>query len=106
MKGKQISLNIRYIIYSISFVLAIITVYLLLPKNDDYERYFEVGKPWAYDELMAPKDFAIYKSDKELAEERSEALKYLEPYVRYIEQGEGSRITNVNLSIRERIYRC
>ena len=81
MKGKIISLNIRYVVYIVSLMLAVVAIYFLLPKEDNFDRYFEIGKPWAYETVMAPKDFAIYKSDEQLEKERVEALKGLEPYV-------------------------
>ena len=81
MKGKIVSLNVRSVVYAISFVLAVVATYFLLPQEDDFDRYFEVGKPWTYDELIAPKDFAIYKSDAQLGEERAKALTELEPYI-------------------------
>ena len=81
MKGKIVSLNIRYVVYAISLILLVAAIYFLLPKEDNFDRYFEIGKPWTYETVMAPKDFAIYKSDVELEKERAEALKYLEPYL-------------------------
>ncbi len=81
MKGKIVSLNIRYFIYIVSLLLAVVAIYFMLPKEDNFERYFEIGKPWTYETVMAPKDFAIYKSDEQLEKERAEALRDLEPYV-------------------------
>ena len=84
MKGKIISLNIRYVVYTVSLMLAVVAIYFLLPKDDNFDRYFEIGKPWTYESVMAPKDFAIYKSDEQLEKERAEALTHLEPYVSLI----------------------
>lgn len=81
MKGKIISLNIRYVVYIVSLMLAVVAIYFLLPKEDNFDRYFEIGKPWAYETVMAPKDFAIYKSEDQLEKERAEALTRLEPYI-------------------------
>ena len=81
MKGKIISLRIRAIVYVVMLAVAVGLTYLLFPKSDDFDRYFEVGKPWTYEELIAPKDFAIYKSENQLQSERAEALTKLEPYV-------------------------
>ena len=81
MKGKIISLNIRYVVYTVSLMLAVVAIYFLLPREDNFDRYFEIGKPWTYETVMAPKDFAIYKSEDQLEKERVEALKNLEPYV-------------------------
>ena len=91
MKGKIISLNIRYVVYAVSFILAVVAIYFMLPKEVEFDRYFEIGKPWTYETVMAPKDFAIYKSDEQLEKEQSEALKALEPYV--------SKITDYRLQI-------
>ena len=77
MKGKIVSLNIRYFIYIVSLLLAVVAIYFMLPKEDNFERYFEIGKPWTYETVMAPKDFAIYKSDEQLEKERAEALRDL-----------------------------
>lgn len=81
MKGKKVSLNIRYVVYIVSLVLSVVAIYFLLPKENNFDRYFEIGKPWTYETVMAPKNFAIYKSDEQLEKERVEALKGLEPYL-------------------------
>ena len=81
MKGKILSLNIRYAVYAVSLILSIVATYFLFPQTDDFSHYFEIGKPWTYEALMAPKDFAVYKSDAALESERAEAMKGLEPYV-------------------------
>ena len=77
----MISKRIRFGVYVVGILLAIVATYFLLPKDDDFSHYFEMGKPWTYDELMAPKDFAVYKSDDQLEMERSLALRNLEPYM-------------------------
>lgn len=99
MKGKVISGRIRYSVYVVGILLSIVSTYFLLPQDDDFSHYFEVGKPWTYDELMAPKDFAIYKSDNQLEEERSLALRDLEPYVR--REVRDVRFDGLRLSNRE-----
>ena len=91
MKGKIVSLNIRYVVYIVSLILSVVAIYFLLPKEDNFDRYFEIGKPWTYEMVIAPKDFAIYKSDEQLEKEQVEALKALEPYV--------SQITDYRLQI-------
>lgn len=91
MKGKIVSLNIRYVVYIVSLILSVVAIYFLLPKEDNFDRYFEIGKPWTYEMVIAPKDFAIYKSDEQLEKEQAEALKALEPYV--------SQITDYRLQI-------
>lgn len=99
MKGKIISKRIRYGVYVVSILLAIVATYFLLPKDDDFSHYFEVGKPWTYEELMAPKDFAVYKSDDQLELERAAALKALEPYLNREERD--VRLEGLHVSSRE-----
>ena len=99
VKGKIISKRIRYGVYVVSILLAIVATYFLLPKDDDFSHYFEVGKPWTYEELMAPKDFAVYKSDDQLELERAAALKALEPYLNREERD--VRLEGLQVSSRE-----
>jgi hypothetical protein len=51
----------------------------------DKRNYFhaEQGKPWKYAEFTAPYDFAIYKSDATIREERDSALRTYEPYYKF-----------------------
>ena len=53
---------------------AIIIIYLFPKYDNTFAYYFEIGKPWGYELLTASEDFPIYKTDKELAEERNELL--------------------------------
>ena len=99
MKGKIITKRIRYGVYVVSMLLAIVATYFLLPKDDDFSHYFEVGKPWTYDELMAPKDFAVYKSEEQLDAERNLALRELEPYMN--REVKEVRLEGLQLSSRE-----
>lgn len=99
MKGKVLSKRIRYGVYIVCILLAVVATYFLLPKDDDFSHYFEVGKPWTYEELMAPKDFAIYKSDNQLEAERGLALRELEPYMN--REKREVRLEGVKMSSRE-----
>jgi putative nucleotidyltransferase with HDIG domain len=99
VKGKIVSKRIRYGVYFVSLLLAVVATYFLLPKDSDFSHYFEVGKPWTYDELMAPKDFAVYKSEAQLEAERGVALRSLEPYMN--REVREVRLEGLNLSGRE-----
>ncbi len=107
MKGKVMSSKIRYSIYIVSLVLAVVAVYFMLPKDESFDRYFEIGKPWTYETVMAPKDFAIYKSETQLENERAEALRELEPYVinsKFEIYNSQFAIQKQNLSLSNREY--
>ncbi len=44
---------------------------------------FNLGKPWSHNDLIAPFDFSIYKTDKQIAEEKQQVLNNFRPYFRY-----------------------
>lgn len=70
----------RQVCYVLFFVFAVAATFMLMPQGRSLNRYFEIGKPWSYDLLTAPIDFAIYKTDAQLKTERDSALCMLEPY--------------------------
>lgn len=55
-------------------------IILLFPNNVKFKYQFERGQPWRYEELIAPFDFPIKKSEEELVAEREELLKNFSPY--------------------------
>jgi putative nucleotidyltransferase with HDIG domain len=78
--------NIDKIYQAFLFLLVVVVITLLFP-NIGYFRYeFQKGKPWMHETLIAPFDFAIYKTDKELAQERDSILKNYKPYFTYNQQ--------------------
>jgi hypothetical protein len=52
----------------------IISITIILPRNQITEYYYEVGMPWQAPNLYAPFDFSIIKSDKDLEIEKDTAL--------------------------------
>jgi hypothetical protein len=52
----------------------IFLVWLLLPKSEAEKHDYEIGKSWQEDDLIAPIDFPIVKSDVDLKKEREERL--------------------------------
>jgi cyclic-di-AMP phosphodiesterase PgpH len=57
------------------FVISIILVVLQFPQEGKFKYEFTKGKPWMHDDLIAPFDFAILKSDDEFNAEKETALK-------------------------------
>ena len=53
---------------------------LLLPRIKSITYEFEEGSKWKYSDLRAPYDFAIRKTDSELAKEKDEIQKTFTPY--------------------------
>jgi len=58
---------------------------MLYPKSVKFKYEFHKGKPWLHNDLIAPFDFPIYKTDKEIEEETNEQLKDFYAYYNYID---------------------
>ncbi|MCG2459758.1 HDIG domain-containing protein [Flavobacteriaceae bacterium F89] len=65
---KNQSLIYKYILYVVSIFLIV----FFLPKGGQFKYEFQKGKPWQYDNLYAPFDFSIKKTDAEIAKEKSQ----------------------------------
>ncbi len=69
-----------YIFKSIFIAGTIILVLLLFPKEYKFKYHFAENKPWMYDDLIAPFDFAVNKTDEEIKSEKDKVLKDNIPY--------------------------
>lgn len=69
----------------ILLLLAIVVIVYIFPKQGKFKYEFHnlKGKPWYHDDLIAPFDFAILKSNEELANEKAEIIKNAKPYFKY-----------------------
>ncbi|HET8963369.1 MAG TPA: hypothetical protein VFM99_05705, partial [Chitinophagales bacterium] len=69
----------------ILLILAVVIIVYIFPKQGKFKYEFHnlKGKPWYHDDLIAPFDFAILKSNEELADEKSEIIKHAKPYFKY-----------------------
>jgi hypothetical protein len=63
---KNQSLIYKYILYAVSIFLVV----FFFPKGGKFKYEFQKGKPWQYDNLYAPFDFSIKKTDEEIAKEK------------------------------------
>ena len=52
------------------FAIAITVVVFLLPKEATFKYEFQKNKPWVHEDLLAPFDFAINKTEEELINEQ------------------------------------
>lgn len=62
------------------FTAVIAIICLLLPREKTVNLEFAEGKPWRYEQLTAPFDFAITKSEETLQRERAKVLASQRPY--------------------------
>lgn len=65
------------------FILTIIVIALLFPKEGKFQYEYQKGKPWMHEDLYADYDFPIYKSEERLNRERDSILRDFSPYFRY-----------------------
>jgi len=61
---------------------AALIVYLF-PKGGIFKYEFTKGKPWQYENLYAPFDFAIAKTQEEIDTEKKEITDNIIPYFEY-----------------------
>ncbi|MDD2277479.1 MAG: HDIG domain-containing protein [Bacteroidales bacterium] len=70
-------------IKTIYFIIAIVAIVLILPREGKFKYEFQKGKAWMHEDLVAPFDFSIYKSDTELISERNAILNNFKPFFRF-----------------------
>ena len=73
------------------FTIVVVTICLLLPRENTISIEFAQGKPWPHEQLTAPFDFAITKSDAALQREAAEVQASLRPY--YVKESEVGETT-------------
>lgn len=62
------------------FVLTIVVITYLFPREKKFKYEFQKGKPWSHEVLIAPFDFPIYKSEKEIKSEKDSLVKNYKRY--------------------------
>jgi putative nucleotidyltransferase with HDIG domain len=67
-------------------LLTIVLIVIGMPRKLQFNYTYRKGKPWTYENLMAPFDFAINKSADELNHERAEVLKNVHSFYRFNDQ--------------------
>ena len=62
------------------FILATVAIVYLFPKKGKFKYSFSKGKPWQYENLYAPFDFGILKSEDDLDKEKQKIIDNNIPY--------------------------
>lgn len=75
--------NKKKIFQAVLFLLTIIIVTILFPREGKFRYEYQKGKPWMHEDLYAYYDFPIYKSESRLNAERDSILGDFNPYFRY-----------------------
>lgn len=63
--------------------IAVVLISFFFPKSGYFKYDYQLGKPWKYENLIAPFDFGIQKSKEELEKEKEEFLEDQAPYYRF-----------------------
>jgi putative nucleotidyltransferase with HDIG domain len=88
------------IIYKVFlFLITTIAIVYLFPKGGQFKYDFNNGQLWKYDNLYAPFDFAIQKTDEEIAIEKKQIEVNAKLYFKY----DTNIITAVKLNFKNRI---
>ena len=65
----------------VTVVVCITCLVFALPHNSQKFNYtYKVGEPWRYEQIIAPYELPVNKSDKQLAHDRDSALRSFAPY--------------------------
>lgn len=62
------------------FIVAAVLLFLILPGEPRFKYEYQKGFPWRHENLVAPFDFAILKTAREIEDEKAEQLKQVAPY--------------------------
>jgi hypothetical protein len=71
--------------YGVVVALAVL-ISLLYPSNVKFKYEFQKGQTWRYDNLVAPFDIPIKKSELEIREDREKTIRDFSPYYRFNEE--------------------
>lgn len=62
------------------FLMAAVLLYLSMPGDLKFKYEYQKGFPWKHENLVAPFDFALLKTDEEINREKEEQLESVVPY--------------------------
>ncbi|MBN2635133.1 MAG: HDIG domain-containing protein [Prolixibacteraceae bacterium] len=65
------------------FTLSAVLLFLILPGEPKFKYEYQKGMPWRHDNLVAPFNFSILKTQEELDAEKAEQRKTVIPYFLY-----------------------
>ena len=68
---NRLNINLGSLYRTTLFILSCAIIIYFFPKSGKFKYSFENGRPWQSENLYAPFDFAIKKSDQELQDEKN-----------------------------------
>lgn len=67
----------------ILFLITVVSIVYLFPKGGQFKYDFNKGKPWQYDNLLAPFDFSVNKNQQEIEAEKLQLTNNNKLYFEY-----------------------
>lgn len=64
----------------VAFVLCSVAMVMSFPGGGRFNYEYEIGRPWRYEDVVAPFDLPVLKPEAELIAERDSAMKVVLPY--------------------------
>ncbi|MFO7999676.1 MAG: HDIG domain-containing protein [Marinilabilia sp.] len=83
------------------FLAAIALVIYVLPREGKFPYEYTKGEPWKHEMLIAPFDFPVYKSQKELRQERDSILENFRPYFTFDTLKEAEQTNRALIALEE-----
>lgn len=80
---KKIKSKIQIINRVSMFMLAVVFIVYIFPRQGKFQYEYELGAPWKHEDLIADSDFPIRKSETELSRERDSILTQYMPYFNF-----------------------
>ena len=80
---KEINSYALILYWILIFGVTTVLLVLVLPGEPKFKYEFQKGFPWQHENLVAPFDFAILKSQAELESEKAELLNSVIPYFQF-----------------------
>jgi len=77
---EKLTSNTANIYKTLLFLAAVILIVLMFPIEGKFKYEFQRGKPWRHNDLIAPYDFAIIKSEQEIRREKEFVLRNYKPF--------------------------
>lgn len=74
--------NVNSLTRLLLFLGAVVILVVSFPREGKFKYEFQRGKPWLHEDLFAPFDFPINKTETELQQETARATRDLKPYFR------------------------
>jgi len=94
MAESKFNLGSQKVLRYIYIAITLLIIVVLIPTNQKFKYDFELGKPWQYEDLLAPFSYPILKSDAAISEEKAHVVNDFIPYYAEDESIEGRALSS------------